>query len=67
MKGLNRVLEQYFRTYINYLYNDWSDWSLLAEFIGNNTWSEITKLNLFFAKKGFHLSIDFEPVKPRST
>ena len=46
---------------MNYLQDDWLEWLLLAEFVGNNTESETTKVTLFFANKGFHLRMSFEP------
>ncbi len=60
---LNGVIEQYLRAYINYLQDDWPDWLLLAEFTGNNTNSETTKVSPFFANKGFHPRMGFEPAE----
>ena len=61
---LNGVMEQYLRAYVNYLQDDWPDWLPLAEFTGNNTKSETTKVSPFFANKGFHPRMGFEPAEP---
>ena len=64
---LNEVMEQYLRAYINYLQDDWPDWLPLAEFTGNNTKLETTKVSPFFANKGFHPCMSFKPAKPPSS
>ena len=46
---------------MNYLQDNWLDWLPLAEFVGNNTESETTKVTPFFANKGFHPRMGFEP------
>ena len=61
---INGVMEQYLRAFVNYLQDDWLDWLLLAEFVGNNTESETTKVTPFFANKGFHPRMGFEPTRP---
>ena len=63
-KQLNRVIQQYLRAYVNYLQDDWPDWLPLAEFTGNNTKSENTKVSPFFANKEFQTCMGFKPVKP---
>ena len=50
----NSVMEQYLRSYINYLQDDWSSWLPLAEFAANNHSSEATNLSPFFALHGYH-------------
>ena len=60
---LNGVMEQYLKAYVNYLQDDWPDWLPLAEFTGNNTKSETTKVFPFFANKGFHPRMGFEPAE----
>ena len=50
---LNAVLEQYLRTFVNYLQDDWEPQLPLAEFAGNNAASETTGLSPFFANYGF--------------
>ena len=57
-------MEQYLRAFVNYLQDDWLDWLPLAEFVGNNTESETTKVTPFFANKGFHPRMGFEPTRP---
>ena len=51
---LNAVMEQYLRSYVSYLQDDWSTWLPLAEFSANNTISETTNLSPFFALHGYH-------------
>ena len=62
---INGVMEQYLRAFVNYLQDDWLEWLLLAEFVSNNTESETTKVTLFFANKGFHPRMGFEPSTTR--
>ena len=50
----NSVMEQYLRSYINYLQDDWSTWLPLAEFAANNQVSETTQVTPFFALHGYH-------------
>ena len=54
-------MEQYLRAFVNYLQDDWLEWLPLAEFVGNNTESETTKITPFFANKSFHPCMGFEP------
>ena len=61
---INGVMEQYLRSFVNYLQDDWLDWLPLAEFVSNNTELETTKVTPFFANKGFHPRIGFEPTRP---
>ena len=61
---INSVMEQYLCSFVNYLQDDWLDWLPLAEFVGNNTESETTKVTPFFANKGFHPCMEFEPTRP---
>ena len=62
-KQLNGVKKQYLRAYVNYFQDEWLDWLPLDEFTGNNTKSETTKVSFFFANKGFHPYMGFEPAK----
>ena len=50
----NSVMEQYLRSYVNYLQDDRSAWLPLAEFAANNHSSEATNLSPFFALHGYH-------------
>lgn len=61
---MNEIMEKYLRAYVNYFQDDWPDWLPIAEFTGNNTESETTKVSPFFANKGFHPRMGFEPAEP---
>jgi transposase InsO family protein len=60
----NAVLEQYLRSYVSYLQDDWSTWLPLAEFAANSWKSETTGMSPFFANYGFHPRMGFEPNTP---
>ena len=64
-KQINGVMEQYLRAFVNYFQDDWLEWLPLAEFVGNNTESETTKVTPFFANKGFHPRMGVEPTTER--
>jgi transposase InsO family protein len=51
---VNQILEQYFRCYVAYLQDDWSELLLLAEFAYNNTPQDSIGMTPFFANKGYH-------------
>ena len=61
---INGVMEQYFRSFMNSLQDDWLKWLPLAEFVSNNTESETTKVTPFFANKSFHPCMGFESTRP---
>ena len=61
---INSVMEQYLCAFVNYLQDDWLEWLPLAEFVGNNIKSKTTKVTPFFANKGFHPRMGFEPMRP---
>ena len=48
----NQIMEQYLRTYCNYLQTDWVEWLPLAEFAANSHTSETTKMSPFQANYG---------------
>jgi len=50
---MNAVMEQYLRSYVNYLQDDWADWLPIAEFVTNNHTSETTAVSPFFANLGY--------------
>ena len=50
----NSVMEQYLRSYVNNLQDDWTSWLPLAEFAANNYSSEATNLCPFFTLHGYH-------------
>ena len=56
-------MEQYLKSYVNYLQENWPDWLPLAKFTGNNTKLETTKVSSFFANKRFHPRMGFEPAE----
>ena len=60
----NSFLEQYLRSQVSYLQDDWARWLPLAEFATNNATSESTRTSPFFANFGFHPRLGFEPVEP---
>ena len=47
-------MEQYLRSYINYLQDDWNTWFPLAEFAANNHSLEATNLSPFFALHSYY-------------
>jgi hypothetical protein len=49
----NAVMEQYLRAHVNYLQDDWAQWTSLAEFAANNHASETTGVSPFFGMYGF--------------
>ena len=51
----NAVMEQYLRSYVNYLQDDWVERLPLAEFVANNQVSETTGISPFFANYGYDL------------
>ena len=61
----NQILEQYLRSYVNYLQDDWVNWLPMAEFAANNHKSESTGVTPFYAVYGQHPLMGHEP--PQST
>ena len=59
--GQTKPLEQYIRVYCNYQQDNWDSLLPLAEFAYNNALSATTGISLFFANKGYHLSITVHP------
>ena len=57
---MNFVLEQYLRTYVNYLQNDWAFWLPSAEFVINNHASETTQCTPFLTNSGQHFKMGLE-------
>ncbi len=66
---MNSIMEQYLRSYVSYLQDDWVDWLPMAEFTANNSTSESTRMSPFLANYGQHPRLGFEPPteKPRPT
>jgi len=52
-------MEQYLRSYVNYHQDDWCQWLLMAEFMGNNQASETTGTSPFFDNYGYDPRMDF--------
>ena len=50
---INAVMEQFLRSHVSYLQEDWSKWLPIAEFTTYNHASETTGMSLFFALYGF--------------
>ena len=46
---------------MNYQQDDWAKWLPMAEFAANNADSDSTKVLPFFANKGYHPQISFDP------
>ena len=47
------MIEQYLRSYVNYLQDDWAERMPLAEFAANNQASETTGISPFFANYSY--------------
>jgi hypothetical protein len=54
-------MEQFHRSYVSYLQDDWSEWLPMAEFTANNPVSETTEATPFLANSGQHHQMGFEP------
>jgi transposase InsO family protein len=62
----NAGMEQYLRSYVTYLQDDWVEWLSMAEFARNNAYSDSIKTTPFFANYGFHPRLGFEPETSRT-
>ena len=62
----NHELVSYLWSHVNYLQDDWAQWLPLAEFAANNAVSESSRMTLFFANKGFNLSLSLDQFQPTS-
>jgi len=56
---VNRIMEQYLRSCVNYQQDDWCQWLPMAEFMGNNDASETTGTSPFFANYGYDSRMNF--------
>jgi hypothetical protein len=54
-------MEQYLRSFVTYLQDDWVDWLPMAEFAANNARNETTGTSPFLANYGQHPRMGFEP------
>ena len=57
----NAILEQYLRTFVAFMQDDWTRWLPSAEFATNNHVSETIAVSPFFAKSAQHPRMGFEP------
>ena len=60
---LNCKINQYLRTYVNDHQNEWAKWIKIAQFIWNNTVSEVTTDSLSGITQGYSPRMGVEPVK----
>ena len=60
---LNREINQYLRTYVNDRQTDWAKWIKIAQFIWNNTVSEVTTDSLFGITQSYSPHMGVEPAE----
>ena len=60
---LNRKINQYLRTYVNDRQNDWAKWIKIAQFIWNNTVSEVTTNSPFGITQSYSPCMGIEPTE----
>jgi len=53
-------MEQYLRSFVNYLQDDWADWLPIAKFVSNNHTLETTAVSPFFTNLGYDLHCQFD-------
>jgi hypothetical protein len=56
-----KQVKNYFRHYVDYLQDDWVDFTPDAELVGNTAVHSATGMSPFFANNGYHPRIGFEP------
>ncbi|TKA52632.1 hypothetical protein B0A49_13533, partial [Cryomyces minteri] len=61
-ENANGVMNQYLRSFVNYMGDDWAEFLPGAEFAANNATSVTTHVSPFFANSGQHPRIGFEPL-----
>lgn len=59
----NQEIEQYFRIFVNYHQDDWSDWIPSAQFAYNSRVNASTNQSPFFITKGRHPNSGREPTR----
>ena len=59
---INAITEQYLRAYISYHQDDWVKWLPIAEFAGNDGYSESIKTSPFFANYAYNPRLGLEPI-----
>ena len=62
-KRLNCEINQYLRTYVNDRQNDWAKWIKIAQFVWNNTVSEVTTDSLFGITWSYSPRMGVEPAE----
>jgi len=60
---LNRKINQYLQTYVNNHQSNWAKWIKIAQFVWNNTVSEVTTDSLFGITRSYSLHMGIEPVQ----
>ena len=60
---LNREINQYLRTYVNDQQNEWAKWIKIAQFVWNNTVSEVTTDSLFGITWSYSPRMGMEPAE----
>ena len=63
MEWLNRKINQYLWTYLNDHQNEWAKWIKIAQFVWNNTVSEVITDSLFKITQSYSPCMGMEPVK----
>ena len=61
MEQLNCEINQYLRTYVNDQQNDWAKWIKIAQFVWNNTVSEVTTDSPFWITQSYSPHMGVEP------
>ena len=60
---LNHKINQYLRTYVNDQQNDWAKWIKIAQFVWNNTVSEVTTNSPFGITQSYSPRMGIEPTE----
>ena len=60
---MNREINQYLRTYVNDRQNDWANWIKIAQFVWNNTVSEVTTDSPFGITQSYSPCMGIEPAE----
>jgi len=60
---LNREINQYLRTYVNDRQSEWAKWIKIAQFVWNNTVSEVTTDSPFGITRSYSPRMGVEPVE----
>ena len=63
MERLNREINQYLRTYVNDCQTKWAKWIKIAQFVWNNTVSEVTTDSPFGITRSYSPRMGVEPTE----